>query len=137
MAQMPGWRRSADRTRLQMNSLQTGNFTGNFAIFGPRGGQRAKNCCTDKDFSHNSLSCVTGNLFQGTGEFLGVTGILARITVRRPGSSALLRVVGSGLSYDAIWSEAVRTARACNTDRRNDNLVSLRGASPSNHFRAD
>src|SRR5882757_3194675 len=30
-----GWRRSADRTRLQANSLLTGNFTGNFAISGP------------------------------------------------------------------------------------------------------
>src|ERR1700682_1834678 len=29
-----GWRRSADRTRLQPNSLLTGNFTGNFAISG-------------------------------------------------------------------------------------------------------
>jgi hypothetical protein len=29
---MPGWRRSADRTRLHANSLLTGNFTGNFAI---------------------------------------------------------------------------------------------------------
>jgi len=27
-----GWRRSADRTRLQANSLVSGNFTGNFAI---------------------------------------------------------------------------------------------------------
>jgi hypothetical protein len=27
-----GWRRSADRTRLQANSLLTGNFTGNFTI---------------------------------------------------------------------------------------------------------
>jgi hypothetical protein len=31
-----GWRRSADRTRLQANSLLTGNFTGNFAILGLR-----------------------------------------------------------------------------------------------------
>ena len=30
---MPGWRRSADRTCLQANSLLTGNFTGNFAFF--------------------------------------------------------------------------------------------------------
>jgi hypothetical protein len=29
---LPGWRRSADRTRLPANSLLTGNFTGNFAI---------------------------------------------------------------------------------------------------------
>jgi hypothetical protein len=29
---LPGWRRSADRTRLRTNSLLTGNFTGNFAI---------------------------------------------------------------------------------------------------------
>ena len=29
-----GWRRSADRTRLQANSLVSGNFTGNFAILG-------------------------------------------------------------------------------------------------------
>src|ERR1700720_4494875 len=33
-AGLPGWRRSADRTRLQANSLLTGNFTGNFAISG-------------------------------------------------------------------------------------------------------
>ena len=32
---MGGWRRSADRTRLQANSLLTGNFTGNFAILVP------------------------------------------------------------------------------------------------------
>jgi hypothetical protein len=31
-ARPPGWRRSADRTRLQANSLLTGNFTGKFAI---------------------------------------------------------------------------------------------------------
>jgi hypothetical protein len=29
---LPGWRRSADRTRLQANSLLTGNFTGKIAI---------------------------------------------------------------------------------------------------------
>src|SRR5690242_13058628 len=31
---MPGWRCSPDRTSLQANSLQTGNFSGNFAIPG-------------------------------------------------------------------------------------------------------
>src|SRR5882757_9577592 len=34
-AGLRGWRRSADRTRLQANSLLTGNFTGNFAILVP------------------------------------------------------------------------------------------------------
>jgi hypothetical protein len=29
---LPRWRRSADRTGLQANSLVSGNFTGNFAI---------------------------------------------------------------------------------------------------------
>ena len=29
---LPGWERSADRTRLRENSLQTGNFTGNSGI---------------------------------------------------------------------------------------------------------
>ena len=33
---LAGWRGSADRTRLQANSLLTGNFTGNFAILGLR-----------------------------------------------------------------------------------------------------
>src|SRR5207244_1990393 len=33
---LPGWRRSADRTSLQANSLVSGNFTGNFAILGLR-----------------------------------------------------------------------------------------------------
>jgi hypothetical protein len=31
---MPGWRRSAHRTRLYLNSLQTGNFTGKITISG-------------------------------------------------------------------------------------------------------
>jgi len=35
-AGLPGWRRSADRTSLQANSLVSGNFTGNFAILGLR-----------------------------------------------------------------------------------------------------
>jgi hypothetical protein len=35
-AGLVGWRRSADRTSLQANSLVSGNFTGNFAILGPR-----------------------------------------------------------------------------------------------------
>jgi hypothetical protein len=35
-AGLPGWRRSADRTSLQGNSLVSGNFTGNFAILGPK-----------------------------------------------------------------------------------------------------
>jgi hypothetical protein len=33
---LPRWRRSADRTSLQANSLVSGNFTGNFAIQGLR-----------------------------------------------------------------------------------------------------
>jgi hypothetical protein len=33
-AGMPGWRRSDDRTGLQPNSLQTGNFTGKITISG-------------------------------------------------------------------------------------------------------
>src|SRR3984893_1194103 len=33
-AGLVGWRRSADRTRLQANSLLTGNFTGKIAISG-------------------------------------------------------------------------------------------------------
>src|SRR5258708_450953 len=35
-ARLVGWRRSADRTGLQANSLLTGNFTGKFAISGLR-----------------------------------------------------------------------------------------------------
>src|SRR5258705_8217864 len=35
-AGLAGWRRSADRTSLQANSLLTGNFTGKFAISGLR-----------------------------------------------------------------------------------------------------
>jgi hypothetical protein len=31
---MGGWRHSADRTRLRVNSLLTGNLTGNFSIAG-------------------------------------------------------------------------------------------------------
>lgn len=34
-AGMVGWRRSDDRTGLQPNSLQTGNFTGKIAVLVP------------------------------------------------------------------------------------------------------
>jgi hypothetical protein len=37
-----GWRRSADRTCLRPNSLQTGNFSGNFAILALHEGLRAR-----------------------------------------------------------------------------------------------
>jgi hypothetical protein len=43
-AVLPGWRRTADRTRLHANSLLTGNFTGNFAnsrLLGPVSGQES------------------------------------------------------------------------------------------------
>ena len=33
---LPGWRRSADRTCLREDSLQTGNFTGILSIFADR-----------------------------------------------------------------------------------------------------
>jgi hypothetical protein len=36
-ARLVGWRRSADRTRLHVNSLLTGNFTGNFRFSSPEG----------------------------------------------------------------------------------------------------
>jgi hypothetical protein len=36
-AGLVGWRRSADRARLRVKSLLTGNFTGNFAVLGAEG----------------------------------------------------------------------------------------------------
>ena len=46
-AALPGWRCSADRTGLRANSLQTGNFTGNFAKAGHNersAGQKSQSC---------------------------------------------------------------------------------------------
>ena len=34
MVELVGWRRSTDRARLQMDTLQTGNFIGKFAVLG-------------------------------------------------------------------------------------------------------
>jgi hypothetical protein len=66
-AGLPGWRRSADRTRLHANSLLTGNFTGNSAISGPRRRFRSKKPLRRSDFSHNSLRKLTGKIFRRTG----------------------------------------------------------------------
>ena len=62
----PGWRRSADRTRLQTNSLLTGNFTGKIAVSGLLSGK--KPLCRSA-FSHNSLRKLTGKIFRRTVNF--------------------------------------------------------------------
>jgi hypothetical protein len=49
-AALSGWRRSADRTRLQANSLLTGNFTGNFAILGLSGADEEQKSAVPQRF---------------------------------------------------------------------------------------
>jgi hypothetical protein len=77
---MPGWRRSSDRTGLQLNSLQTGNFSGNLTILAwgmpcpfpempqqPRLSQKFPNKPNREVPSQNSdiLSIKQGNQAQG------------------------------------------------------------------------
>jgi hypothetical protein len=73
-AGLPGWRRSADRTGLHANSLLSGNLTGNFAISGLSRPIFSKKPLRCSHFSPNSLRKLTGKIFQGTGNFLQVSG---------------------------------------------------------------
>ena len=49
-----GWRRSTDRTRLQPNSLQTGNFTGKYCSF---------EACGDYTSAENPCAAATFGVF--------------------------------------------------------------------------
>ena len=66
---LPGWRHSADRTRLQANSLLTGNFTGILRFRGSLDRFRSKKPLRRSHFSRNSLRKLTGKIFQRTGNF--------------------------------------------------------------------
>jgi hypothetical protein len=55
-----GWRRSVDRTGLHQNSLQTGNFTGNFAFLSEPAPQRTKKALDYSALERISLSELTG-----------------------------------------------------------------------------
>ena len=69
---LAGWRRSNDRTGLQPNSLQTGNFSGNFAEFGPQEASALQgNAGRRGDFFQNSLIGLSGKVFSRTGILAG------------------------------------------------------------------
>jgi len=65
----PGWRRSADRTRLQPNSLLTGNFTGKIASFGFQKHRDVTNCRASGAFQAFSLPELSGKLIRETANF--------------------------------------------------------------------
>jgi hypothetical protein len=65
---MRGWRRSADRTGLQANSLLTGNFTGKIAISGLPKTILEQEAAVPQRLSYNSLRRLTGKIFRITGK---------------------------------------------------------------------
>jgi len=69
-SELPGWRRSADRARLQANSLLTGNFTGNFAIQGFESRFCRQEVPVLQRFFASSLRKLTGKIFRGNRETL-------------------------------------------------------------------
>jgi len=71
---MPGWRRSADRTRLQANSLLKGILQGILRFRVSLDRFRNKKPLRCSHFSRNSLRKLTGKIFQRTGSFLQVSG---------------------------------------------------------------
>jgi hypothetical protein len=107
-ARMAGWRGSADRTRLRTNSLLTGNFTGNFAIFGPFDPNPKRKTAAPQLFSSSSLRSLTGKTFRITGEESAVSGnfikarlspVLGRVLInlrQRPLRSDTDRVCATG-----------------------------------------
>jgi hypothetical protein len=66
-----GWRRSADRTYLQPNSLQTGNFSGNFAKFSPEETIVMQETPESQGLLPTSLPKLTGKLSWRTGTLVG------------------------------------------------------------------
>src|ERR1700722_8273712 len=65
---LAGWRRSADRTRLQTNSLLSGNLTGNFAEFwAPRDDSGARTRCAAAIYRAIPYVYYQGNCFEDHG----------------------------------------------------------------------
>jgi hypothetical protein len=64
---VPGWRRSAGRTGLKPNSLQTGNFTGKITISGRKARIIEPKPLCRTDFSVNSLSKSSGSFSEEQG----------------------------------------------------------------------
>jgi hypothetical protein len=62
-AGLAGWRRSADRTGLHSNSLQTGNFTGIMHSYGFETVFSVKKPLRRRHFLFHSLAIQTGNCF--------------------------------------------------------------------------
>jgi hypothetical protein len=60
---MPGWRRSADGTHLQGNTLLTGNFTGSFAISGLRDALLKAEVTVLQRLLDNPVLELTGKIF--------------------------------------------------------------------------
>jgi hypothetical protein len=58
-----GWQRSADRTRLHLNSLQTGNFTGKITISGLKATILKQKTTVPQGLLANSLSKLSGKFF--------------------------------------------------------------------------
>jgi hypothetical protein len=73
-AELPGWRRSADRTRLQPDSLLTGNFTGNLVFSSLPGPISWQEVAVLQRLFTNSLRKLTGKMFEGTGNSFAGTG---------------------------------------------------------------
>jgi hypothetical protein len=71
-ARLPGWRRSADRTRLHANSLLTGNFTGNFAIFSPLRRLSTRKAAVPQGLFAKFPKRTNREIFPGNREFFGV-----------------------------------------------------------------
>jgi len=68
-ARMSGWRRSAHRTRLYLNSLQTGNFTGKITISGLKATISKQETTVPQRFFKKFPKQTIRELFQTNREF--------------------------------------------------------------------
>jgi hypothetical protein len=71
-AGLRGWRRSAGRAGLQVDSLQTGNFTGKYAVLELAETVPAPETAAPQRLFEYSLSGLTGKIARGTGKVLHV-----------------------------------------------------------------
>jgi hypothetical protein len=66
---LPGWRRSADRMGLPVNSLLTGNFTGKYAISELSGAISCRETAVPQRLFKNYSTKINSENFQENREF--------------------------------------------------------------------
>ncbi len=122
---LPGWRRSADRTRLHANSLLTGNFSGKPGNLAAQRGDSRAEALHRSHFRGSSLIQLTGNISGATGYCPELTANFEGHSARFAGFAATVKNFGGpcGLTSPISGLRARPKAKRCigrsNASRKN------------------